>query len=331
MNDLKRVLNKNLGACLALCVALAPMPQVQAGPKTKEASERFQRGVELYRAGDVRAANIEFKRAYSIEPNYRLLFNIAQASAELKDYVTAHRYFERYLQEGKGKISTERADLVRAEIARMKSYLGTIELQIEAEDAVVTVDGVEISSQELQDEKILVGAGRRTIGVSAPGYQKFETVVDVAGEDELSLPVKLEKLPTAQVSVPAASPVPAVEPVRKAPVAKSGMGPLFWTGLGATAALGAGTVVLGVMTQQAQQTNRDVVAKVPTTQAQIDQSAKRLRTLATATDVGIALTGAAAVFTVASAILRVKRNKKAQEPKLRAGLHPRGVLINGRF
>lgn len=327
MNHPKRVLNKSLGALLALCVAVAPM-QVQAGPRSQEASERFERGVELYRAGDVQAANIEFRRAYAIDPNYRLLFNIAQASAELKDYVTAHRYFERYLQEGKGKISQEREDLVNAEIARMRSYLGHVELQTEVQDASVFVDGIELRPEEIVDGKILVGAGRRTIVVTAPGYQKFETVIDVAGEDELALEVDLQK----QALGPAPAASKAVKKTApKGKSAKKGMGSLFWAGVGTTAAFGAVSIALGIVTKRAEATNRRVVQKVPTTQLEIDQSARNLRGISIITDISLGLTATAAIVTVVAAIARVRRRKKQEEPKLRAGVRMRGLSLQGRF
>lgn len=330
MNVSKRVLNKSLGAFLALCVAAAPMHEVQAGPRTDQASERFERGVELYRAGDVRAAIIEFKRAYSIDPNFRLLFNIAQASAELQDYVAAYRYYERYLKEGQQELSDDRKSLVEAEIARMSSYLGRIKLNLAATDATVLVDGVQVQPQEVEQGEILVGAGRRTLAVTAPGYQRFETILDVAGKDELSVDVDLQSLSPAQGAqlVPAKADVAARTDA--APV-KKGMGPVFWAGVGTTAAFGLVTIALGYVTKSAERTNRRVVEQVPTTQAEIDQSARNLRGLALTTDVSLGLTAVAAAVTAVAGVLRIKRRRKKQEPKLRAGVHFQGLRLQGRF
>lgn len=329
MNHRKQMLNKCLGAFVALCVAAAPMGQVQAGPNSRQASERFERGVELYQAGDVRAANIEFKRAYEIDPNYRLLFNIAQASAELKDYVTAHRYFEQYLQEGKGRISRERRALVKSEIARMSSYLGRVELDVSAADAVVFVDGVERLPQEMDDGKLLLGAGRRTIAVTAPGHQRFETVVDIAGEDDISLRVDMQKL--ASTTAPTNIVVREVSPRRDAKPAKKGMGSLFWAGVGTTAAFGTVTLVLGFVTSRAARRNRLAIEKVPTTQPEIDQSVKNLRGIAAITDIGLGLTATAAVLTLVTGIARVRRRKKNRKAKLRAGVRAQGLTVQGRF
>jgi tetratricopeptide (TPR) repeat protein len=55
----------------------------------KEASERFRRGVKLYRDADYVAALVEFKRAYELAPNFRVLYNLGQTSRQLKDYAAA--------------------------------------------------------------------------------------------------------------------------------------------------------------------------------------------------------------------------------------------------
>ena len=53
---------------------------------TERAREHFERGVDYYGEGDYRAALIEFQRAYSIQPTYRLLYNLGQVAYELRDY-----------------------------------------------------------------------------------------------------------------------------------------------------------------------------------------------------------------------------------------------------
>ena len=67
--------------------------EADADPRA-EASKRFRRGVKLYNDGDFVAALIEFKRAYELEPNYRVLYNLGQTSRELKDYAAALRAYE---------------------------------------------------------------------------------------------------------------------------------------------------------------------------------------------------------------------------------------------
>ena len=79
-------------------VARAAAPQAAASDDaTKEAIGRFKRGLELYKDGAFAAALIEFRKAYEIAPNYRVLYNIGQVCSEMQDYVCAVRSFDAYL------------------------------------------------------------------------------------------------------------------------------------------------------------------------------------------------------------------------------------------
>ena len=60
---------------------------------------RFQHGVDLFRDGDYRAAVIEFRRAYELSPNPRVLYNLGEASLEAQDYPAAQSALRRYLDE----------------------------------------------------------------------------------------------------------------------------------------------------------------------------------------------------------------------------------------
>src|SRR5688500_14271446 len=59
--------------------------------------EHFNRGVEYVHDGDLKGALIEFKRAYAVSPNYRVLYNLGQVANALGRYTEAQDYFQRYL------------------------------------------------------------------------------------------------------------------------------------------------------------------------------------------------------------------------------------------
>ena len=100
---------------LPVTVAAQPAsPEASADTDGKQAAgEHFQRGVDLYNGGDYRAALIAFQRAYEIAPNFGVLYNLGQASAELKDYVSALDAFERYLKEGGDAVPADRRETGR--------------------------------------------------------------------------------------------------------------------------------------------------------------------------------------------------------------------------
>src|SRR5262245_1414760 len=86
------------GASGARAQALTPPGSDQA--RMNDAHGAFQRGIELYKEGDLSAAAVEFKRAYELVPSYKILYNMGQVSYLQHDYAAAMRYFRQYLREG---------------------------------------------------------------------------------------------------------------------------------------------------------------------------------------------------------------------------------------
>lgn len=300
----------------------------------QEARDRFERGVELYEAGDIEAAQVEFLRAYQLSPNYRLLYNIAQSAAMLRDYVTARHSFVQYLEDGGSEIALGRRAYVQKELKRLDGYLAHIKVRVNVPQAEVKIDGRAPDPRSLGPNGALVSSGRRTIQVQRQGFEPWETVLDVAGKDQIVLDVDLVMLqPSGTAKALSASTTTTQGPPSPTPNAdKRRMGALFWTSASLTVFFGAASTALGVMTYNAQQEHTNTLGKVPTTQANIDRSATQLRQLAFATDIALIATGTAAVATIASAIWGGSRKKKRSEkPKLRAMVLPRGFSVQGRF
>src|SRR5436190_16322961 len=87
---------------------------------TEEGRQHFQRGVQFYKEGDFRGALIEFKRAYEIAPNYKVLYNLGQTSLELQDYAAALTAFKRYVDEGAREVPKDRKQQVESEIKKLE-------------------------------------------------------------------------------------------------------------------------------------------------------------------------------------------------------------------
>ena len=88
-------------------------------PAKERARGHFRTGVNFYRERNFRAALIEFQRAYKAYPNYKLLYNLGQASLELQEYVQAIDYLTSYLRTGGHLIEVQRRDEVRRTIAEL--------------------------------------------------------------------------------------------------------------------------------------------------------------------------------------------------------------------
>lgn len=338
--------------CLALAFSLATLPtpsalastftiqpsseqedsEVQAESPELDAKERFARGVELYEAGDIEAAQVEFLRAYKVAPNYRLLYNIAQSAAMLRDYVTAKHSFEQYLEDGASEIPLDRREYVQKELERLDGYLAHIKVRVNVPQAEIKIDGRTPDPRSQGPEGILVSSGRRTIQVMRQGFEPWETVLDVAGKDQLVLDVDLVMLQPNESAKALTTPPNARASSRPSPDAeKRRMGGLFWTSVSMTALFGAASTALGVLTYNAQQKHNNTIRSAPATQPDIDRSAQELRQLALATDIALIATGTAAVVTIAAAIWGGSRRKKREKPKLRAMILPRGFSVQGRF
>lgn len=326
--------------CVLLACSLVAPPTLAAGPPkppqsssqtastdTDKARVRFERGVELYESGDVEAAYIEFKRAYALVPNYHLLFNIAQAQAELKDYVGALESLSKYLEDGAGKISTERRIAVHKEIKRLKTYLAIVHLKLKVEGAQVKVDGKPVD-MSLHRGEIAVSAGRRKIEVLHKDYLPWERYIDVAGEDNLDLDVELVARPKETKTL-ALVPKPAPGAASQAAVKKPRFGPMFWSGVAATAAFGVGTAVVGGLALGAQSKHDKLLKSFPTTQSDIQDSADKVKNLALATDIGLIVTTGAAAFTVAAFFWEKKKKRKREG--IRTAVSPGALWIHGRF
>src|SRR5262245_48943462 len=71
-----------------------------------DATAHFQRALELYQEQDFPGALVEFRRAYELNPSYKLFYNIGQVCYQLTDYACALKNFESYLKEGAGSVSS---------------------------------------------------------------------------------------------------------------------------------------------------------------------------------------------------------------------------------
>jgi hypothetical protein len=82
---------------------------------------------------------------------------------------------------------------------QMSTVTAEIKLSVDPDRAAVFVDGLLVGhAGELggMGKSLLVAPGKRKITISLPGYQTFETEVDLAADQKFSLKTKLLKTPT---------------------------------------------------------------------------------------------------------------------------------------
>lgn len=74
----------------------------------------YERAIASYRAGRYAAAIEDLLIAYKLQPEPRLLFNIAQSQRKLGDAAKARQFFSQYLAEDKEISAEKRAEIERA-------------------------------------------------------------------------------------------------------------------------------------------------------------------------------------------------------------------------
>lgn len=298
---------------------------VEAKPsKKEEASQRFQKGVELYGDGDLRAALIEFRRAYELVPTYQLLYNMGQTAAELKDYVEAYDYYKRYLRKGRDKISAERRDEVKEQLRLLEGYLASMRIRVSVDDAEVSVDGVVVGVSPL-DKAVKVSAGRRRVVVTKEGYSRWERKIDLAGRDAETVKVKMVSVRRRDREEDMPNPFLGSDRDQGQP----GFSSAFWASATVTGLLAVGTGFAAVQTLRQRNVYNEQLALVPNSAANIKFAGDDLRQLALITDVGLVLTAVGVVSTVLLASRKDLQSTRSSSLQMQVGLT--NVALIGEF
>jgi len=185
----------------ALPEAAPPAAGASPSPAAmEEAKQRFDRGLDLYTEGEYPLALIEFRRAYELVPNYRVLYNIGQVSIQLGQYANARRALEEYVQKGGDAIPPDRRAAVTKDMAMLEQRTAFVEITVNVPGSDVLVDDVAVGKAPLS-APLLVDAGIHRLIVRHPGYLQRNDQVTLAGGDRQSLAVTLELEPPEKSTI----------------------------------------------------------------------------------------------------------------------------------
>jgi hypothetical protein len=305
---------------LGLALLLAAGRAVAAGD---DAEAHFQRGVERYRDNDFAGALVEFKRAYTLDAKYQVLYNVAESYFQLQDYANALKTFQQYLYEGGNKLSAKRRKEVDRDIEKLRRRVTLVTVETKETGATIAVDDVPVGTTPLA-EPVLVSSGRRRISATLAGRPPVTQVVDLVGGESstitLAIPAQDVKVVTLTVQRP--SIVPAV---------------IAW---GATGVVLTSAVVTGVVALGASGDLKDKLAAFPADPKAIASAHAKTAALAAATDVlgAFALAGAGVAIYLTIKVQRAA--PRAVEPtppsafltpRVDVVLHPTGAALVGSF
>jgi hypothetical protein len=188
---------------LVAVALLAPSHALAQVNATSEAKDNFERGYTLFQRGDFATAATLFERAYTLRPNYSVLYNLAQAYASSGRLAAAVDAFERYLREGGAEIAEDRRKSVESAVRYYSSRIGTLDLAVTPPGADVSVDGRHVGKAPLS-AGLRVNAGPHVVTAKLPQHELGIRAVDVAGgaATRVELQLAREKLADFHVECP---------------------------------------------------------------------------------------------------------------------------------
>lgn len=275
-----------------------PTPEGAASSKMPEAQQRFHRGIELYKDGDLAAAQVEFKRAYELAPSYKILYNLGQVAYQRHDYATALRTLRQYLGESDDAIPAERQHEVARDIADLQQRVGKLEIDGGEEGAEVLIDDNLKGTTPLRTP-IAVNSGLRKVDLVSRGGERRTRVIDVAGgeltrvsfprltlrsEPAAAAPVSLRRSDPAKPPPVAAPAVPSIvfAPDRAAARPRSSGFP--WKSWTFTGLLAGGAAATGAIAWSSKRDLDSQLSMFPANDVEIDYDRRRARGFALATD-----------------------------------------------
>ena len=300
-----------VGLVVSACLGFAPAAFADPGkPTVDEAKIHFKTGAELYDENNFRGALVEFQRAYDLAPSYRILYNIGQVDMELADYAGALIAYKRYLREGGPDVPADRQSEIKGEIGRLEGRVGHIIVQTQAGTEVL-VDDLSVGFAPLP-EPLVVNTGRHKLTARPPNQLPVDRVVDVAGQQELTIAVAND------------APVGTVARV-EAPKGPPSQAPKY-VALGATVAFAAAAATSGYLAHLAQDRLTTLRDSFPVTQPELSaEESKETR------DAYISDAFTAAAVISAGISLYYYLRHPANKERLGASVSPAGALVFTRF
>lgn len=293
----------------SLCSTCPAWADAEARPANADAEAEarrcFQRGLELFQESDLDGAAVEFRRAYQLAENFRILFNLGQVAAERHDYAAALAWFGRYLKDGVGRIPEERRRSVEEEMRKLRLRVGRIDVVAAAADAEILVDDEVVGRAPLA-APITANVGRRRVAIRTKEGMSEPKLVDVPSGELVRVEFKPE--PAMRPKRAAASSPPSSLPYARGkaepdwvqtpaerPRASSATGYGVWLGWTATGLCAAGAVASGLLAYRFEGQLRNERASYPVTSDALANQQNKVRTAGWVTDgllVGTALFGA---------------------------------------
>lgn len=312
------------------CGATSALAQPSAQEANQEASRHFARGIKLFEDDDWRTALIEFERAYAIEPNYRVLFDIGQCRYELHDYPGALAAFQRYLAEGADRVANDRRAQVESDIDVLKGRVARVRVSSANAGVEVRIDDVVVGTTPFS-APVVVSAGRRKVTGSKAGLSSMTRYVDLAGDETADVVVDPEPSPSGTAAPAAASPAAnaSTGALPDSRASKPSLAPAWIAFAAGAAGLGVGTYFGLTAMSDKKELDWECVAKSCPTSSQPLISTSQRDALVSTIGTGVGLAGV--VTGIAYWLLTSGDRARPTRPSIGFFVNPRSIGAAGTF
>jgi tetratricopeptide (TPR) repeat protein len=267
-----------------------------------DAKERYEQGVEAYKAGRFKDAVDFFLAADRLSPSAPLSFNIARAYEKLGDDSGALRWYRDYIRRAPDAANANDVMKSIGHFEERLSKKGVQQLTVLSTPAgaTVSIDGANLG---VTPGTFDLPPGTHQVVLILRGYRDASSAVDLAPDRAQDLAVGLT--PAAAASEPS-TPLPAAGAAVAAPVAPSkpslapaatwaGFGPWPWVTVGAGVAALGGALTFELLRQSAEHDAEHATTQIDYANA-LDLMESRRTTARVLTGVGGALVVAGGVL-----------------------------------
>jgi hypothetical protein len=288
--------------------AFAQVPPPQQDPASKKlATDKFNRGLALYKEGSLDAALVEFQGAYQITPSWKILYNIGMVHRDKKDYRQALAAFDRFLLEGGREIDPQKRKEVEKEVATLRGFVGTLSIVTTPPGATVRID--DDPPMTSPSRPITVNSGYHRVIVTMSGYRDASENVPVAGQENKRFEIALQPLPPGGTTVVVGPP----------PEEPSPWDEVSFALIGVTGALAIGAGITGGLAFAGAQEIPETTFVGDTPSEELESDRTTVQALAITTDV---LIGSAAAALAATFIFTYVHEPETPEPAPQPGAPP---------
>ena len=166
-----------LALIAALCLGALLLPGLpeahaqQYDDAADEAEVQFVLGNDAYQRGDFRNALSHYFASNRLAPNRNVLFNIARAYEQLRQFVEAYRYYQAF--EGPMNRPAERQAALDG-LERVRPYVALVEVATSPPGATIYVDRRELGGYGKTPRVLALSPGTYTFLLDMPGYVPVE-------------------------------------------------------------------------------------------------------------------------------------------------------------